>query len=103
MDIKTPPSSDLPVYSLAVRKALRLVVLIPIFAILVVMLLHHKAVVNLEEILGVPENYLYFGFLGLSLLAIVPAFFIWKCPGCGAYLGKQANPTRCRSCGAEFR
>jgi hypothetical protein len=98
----TPPP-DPPVYSLSVRKALRLVVMIPLLTILILMVLHHKAIINLEEILGIPENYLYIGFVALAVASIVPAFLIWKCPGCGAYLGRQANPTRCASCGAEFR
>ena len=100
--MRSPWSADGPVYSLSVRKALRLVVMVPIFVIFIVMLLHHKAFINIEDF-GIPENYLYYGGLGLILLAIVPAIFIWRCPGCGAYLGKKANPERCNSCGAEFR
>jgi hypothetical protein len=94
--------SDPPVYSLAFRKALRLVVLILIAVIFIVMLLHHKGFIDIEEF-GIPENYLYYGGLGVILLGIVPAFFIWRCPGCGAYLGRKANPVRCNSCEAEFR
>jgi hypothetical protein len=95
--------SDPPFYSLSIRKALRLIVLIPIFAMLIVMILHHKAIINLEEILGIPENYLYFGFLAAVLLGVPAALLIWRCPGCGAWLGKKANPARCDSCGVEFR
>ncbi len=100
--MSTPPPADRPVYSLGVRKALRIVVLVPIFAIFIVMLLHHKAFINIEDF-GIPENYLYYGGLGLILVSIVPVFFIWRCPGCGAYLGQKASPTCCNSCGAEFR
>ncbi len=90
-----------PVYSLKARKALRVVVLVPVAAILLVMLLHHKGFIDIETF-GVPETYVYYGGLALILLAIVPAILIWRCPGCGAHLGKQANPTHCPSCGAEF-
>jgi hypothetical protein len=98
-----PPPPDGPVYSLKIRKAIRLVVMIPILVVLIIMILHHKGFINLEEILGIPENYLYFGFLGVALLGIPAALLVWRCPGCGAWLGKKANPVCCNSCGAEFR
>ncbi len=97
----TPP--DRPVYSLRVRKALRLLVMIPLLVVFVAVLLHHKGFVDLAEILGVPENSLYYGLLGMTLLALMSAFFVWKCPGCGSHLGKKPNPVRCDFCGAEFR
>ena len=62
----------------------------------------HKGFIDIEEF-GIPENYLYYGGLGVILLGIIPAFFIRRCPGCGAYLGRKANPVRCNSCEAEFR
>jgi hypothetical protein len=34
----------------------------PLVVVLVVMLLHHKAFINVEDF-GIPENYLYFGGL----------------------------------------
>ena len=96
------PQPSRPIYSLAFRKGLRVLVLIPVLAIVIVLLLHHKAFINIEDF-GIPENYLYYGGLGLVVLAALSAFLIWRCPGCGAHLGKQANPERCNSCGAEFR
>ena len=101
--MSSPRPADTPVHSLSARKALRLVVSIPLLTVFVAILLHHKGIVNLEEILGIPEAYLYYGFLGVAILALVSLFCIWKCPGCGAYLGKQTNPTRCSSCEAVFR
>ncbi len=97
----TPP--DGPVYSLRTRKALRLIVMIPLLVVFVAVLLHHKGFVDLAGILDVPESYLYYGVLGMTLLALVSAFFVWKCPCCGSHLGKKPNPVRCDSCGAEFR
>src|SRR5436190_2171291 len=96
------PPDDGPVYSLSIRKALRVIVLVPLLAVFLVVLLHHKALINIEAF-GIPENYAYFGFLGAALLAFLTAYFIWRCPGCGAYLGKKPSPERCDSCGAKFR
>lgn len=95
------PSSD-PVYSLATRKALRNIIVVPVLVVFVVMILHHKGFFNIESF-GIPENYLYAGGLGLILLALVAALLIWRCPGCKAHLGKQPNPTSCPSCGAQFK
>jgi hypothetical protein len=101
--VNPPLQPGPPVYSLAFRKVLGFAVLIPLFVIFIVMLMHHKGFIDLEEILGIPENYLYFGFLGLALLGIPAILLIWRCPGCGARLGKKANPSCCEACGAEFR
>jgi hypothetical protein len=88
-------------YSLGIRKALMIACAVPAIAAFAAVLIHHKGLINVEEF-GVPENYLYIGGLGLFLLAFIPLFIVWRCPGCGAYLGREASPTTCRSCGARF-
>jgi hypothetical protein len=95
----TPP--DPPVYSLAVRKTVMFALAAPLIAVFLVMILHHKAFINIEDY-GIPENYLYFGGLGLILVGAIPIFVVWRCPGCGKYLGRNASPSNCPGCGAQF-
>jgi rubrerythrin len=73
-----------------------------IFVVFIVMILHHKGFIDIESI-GIPENYLYYGGLALILLGIAPLFLVWRCPGCGAHLGKKPSPEKCDNCGAIFR
>ena len=96
------PPDDAPVYPLGHRKALMLACAVPAITAFVAVLVHHKGLVDVEQF-GIPENYLYFGSLGVALLALPAALLVWRCPGCGAWLGNKPNPDCCKSCGAEFR
>jgi hypothetical protein len=96
------PPDDSPVYPLALRKALMIACAVPAITAFVAVLVHHKGLVDVEQF-GIPENYLYIGGLGLFLVSLVALLVVWRCPGCGAYLGRDANPTGCLKCGAKFR
>ena len=96
------PPDDSPVYPLGLRKALMIACAVPAITAFVVVLIHHKGMVDFEQF-GLPESYLYIGGLGLFLVALVALLLVWRCPGCGAYLGRDANPTGCLKCGATFR
>jgi hypothetical protein len=100
--MKTPSSDNEPVYSLATRKAIVVLLALPILVIFTVMLLHHKAIINVEN-LGIPENYLYFGGLAVILAGVIPIVVAWRCPNCRSYLGKEFNPRSCPHCGARFQ
>jgi hypothetical protein len=67
----------------------------------VAVLVHHKGLVDVEQF-GLPESYLYIGGLSVFLMALVALLVVWRCPGCGSYLGREANPATCRNCGARF-
>ena len=41
-------------------------------------------------------------FVGLMLLGLF-AFWNWRCPACGGYLGKKLDPTRCGHCEVVLR
>jgi hypothetical protein len=96
------PPDDSPVYPLGLRKALMIACAVPAITSFVAVLVHHKGLVDVEQF-GLPESYLYIGGLGLFLVALVALLVVWRCPGCGAYLGREASPTTCRRCGARFR
>jgi hypothetical protein len=91
-----------PEFSITARKMTRIALLAVMVPIFLVMALHHKAFINVEEF-GIPENYLYYGGLALVLVGVAVNFAIWRCPGCQTYLGNKAVPTSCIACGAEFR
>jgi hypothetical protein len=97
----SPSAPDSPVYSLAGRRIAVILLAIPLIAVFVVMVLHHKAHINIEDF-GIPENWLYYGGLAVVLIGVIPIFAIWRCPGCGKYLGKKAKPPNCAHCGARF-
>ena len=96
------PPDDAPVYPLGLRKALMIACAVPAIAAFVAVLVHHKGLVDVEQF-GIPENYLYIGGLSVFLVALVALLVVWRCPGCGAYLGRDANPPGCPKCGAKFR
>jgi hypothetical protein len=99
--MNTSKSSDTPVYSITVRKTLMIVFAALCFAGFVPVLLQYKGLIDVESI-GIPENYFYIGGFAAALGGMIPIFIVWRCPGCGAYLGREASPTTCRSCGARF-
>ena len=96
------PPDDAPDYPLGHRKALMIAGAVPAITAFVAVLVHHKGLVDVEQF-GIPETYLYLGGLGLFLVALVALLVVWRCPGCGAYLGRDANPPGCPKCGATFR
>jgi hypothetical protein len=100
--MNTPQSSDAPVYSIAVRKTLMIVFAVLCFTGFVPVLLQYKGLIYAESF-GIPENYFYIGGFGLAIGGLIPIFIVWRCPGCGAYLGREGSPSICRSCGARFR
>jgi rubrerythrin len=100
--MSTQPPSDAPVHSLAARKILVVVLGIPAAAAFTALLLQYKGLVDVEAF-GLPENYLYVAAFAVIVLAIVAIVIIWRCPGCRTYLGREFNPARCPSCGAQFR
>jgi hypothetical protein len=97
----TPSAPDPPVYSLTVRRIAVIILAAPLIAVFFVMILHRKAHINIEEY-GISENWLYYGGLAVVLIGVIPIFAIWRCPGCGKYLGKKAKPPPCTRCGARF-
>ncbi len=100
MTVRQPPGAT--EYSLAVRKACVIVLAIPLCAVFLVMVLHHKAWINIEDY-GIPENFLYYGGLGIILVGFLPIFAIWRCPACRSYLGRGVSPDSCPKCGVRFK
>jgi hypothetical protein len=92
---------DPPEYALGIRKALMIACAVPAITAFVAVLIHHKGMIDVEEF-GIPKNYLYLGGLGIFLVSFLSLLLVWRCPGCGAYLGREASPTTCRRCGARF-
>lgn len=65
-------------------------------------LLQYKGLIDVENF-GIPENYLSIGGFAATFLGLIAIFVVWRCPGCGTYLGRNGNPAQCPSCGAKFR
>jgi hypothetical protein len=100
--MKHPTPADTPAYPLGLRKAIMVACAVPLITALVVILLHHKGLVDVE-VIGLPERYLYLGGFAVILACAVPLAIVWRCPGCRAYLGRNASPASCPTCGARFR
>ena len=83
-------------------KALMIAFGVLLIAGFIPVLLQYKGLIDAQSF-GVPENYLYVGGFAAAFLGLIAIFVVWRCPGCGAYLGKKGNPAQCPSCGAEFR
>ena len=66
------------------------------------MLLLYNGLINAEA-LGVSDSFLYGGSIGASIVGLIMIFVVWRCPGCGAYLGKYFKPPTCAACGTRFR
>ena len=96
----SPP--DDPIHSLATRKALVIVLAVPIIAAFTAILLEYKGFIDVEEF-GLPENYLFIGGFAVIVLAVLPLLLIWRCPACRAYLGRELHLARCPACGARFQ
>jgi hypothetical protein len=88
--------------SLFVRKAGMFFLGVPLVAAFALVLLQYKGIIDLEGT-GISENNLFLGGFGVVFAALAGIFAVWRCPGCGAYLGKEANPSHCPRCHARFR
>ena len=99
MNPRLPP--DTPVHSLAFRKLLMIAAGVVFFAGFVPVVLHYKGLIDVEAF-GVPETYLYAGGFAACFVGLISVFVVWRCPGCGAYLGKEGSPSQCPKCGAKF-
>jgi hypothetical protein len=97
----TPQPQDLPVHSLTLRKVELVICGILIIVPLMITALHHRAYINIEQF-GLPENYLYYGSFGLIIIGGVLLRIFWRCPECGAPLGKEFSPAQCPACSAKF-
>ena len=62
----------------------------------------YKGLIDIEAF-GVPENYLYVAGFAATFLGLALIFLEWRCPGCGAYLGRSFSPEQCPRCGANLR
>ena len=91
-----------PTHSLAVRKAFMCLFAVPVLAAFVVLLLQHKGFIDVAEF-GLPVDRLLYGSLAAAVVGLGGIFAVWRCPGCSAYLGKEASPASCPGCGARFR
>ena len=100
--MNTPQSADAPVHSITFRKTLMIVFAALFLAGFVSVLLQSKGFIDVERF-GIPENYFYILGFAVAFGGLIPIFIVWRCPGCSAYLGKEASPSECRSCGAKFR
>jgi hypothetical protein len=99
--MKKSATDPVPVHSLASRKMIVVALAVPAIAAFTVMLLDYREIINVTTF-GLPENYLYIGGIVVILLALIPIVAVWRCPGCGTYLGKNTNPKSCSGCGAQF-
>jgi hypothetical protein len=97
-----PDPEDAPVRPLALRKALMVAFACVALAGFVPLLLLYNGLIDAEG-LGVPESFLYAGSIGATVLGLIMIFVVWRCPGCGAYLGRDFKPPTCAACGTRFR
>jgi ABC-type nickel/cobalt efflux system permease component RcnA len=97
-----PDHEEAPVRSLALRRALMVAFLCLLLAGFVPMLLLYQGLINAEA-LSVSDSFLYVGSIGASIVGLIMIFVVWRCPGCGAYLGKHFTPPMCAACGTRFR
>lgn len=95
------PPIDAPAYRLGARKALMFACAVPTIALFGAMFMQLKGLIDVTQF-GLAERYLYIGGLSVFLVALVARLVMWRCPGCGSYLGREANPATCRKCGARF-
>jgi hypothetical protein len=99
--MNAPPSPDAPVHSIAIRKTLMIVFAVLLLVGFIPVLLQYKGLIDAENF-GVPESYLYVGGFAASFSGLIAIFVVWRCPRCGAYLGREGNPPQCHRCGAKF-
>jgi hypothetical protein len=92
---------DEPPHSLALRKAAVIALGVPAVAALVVILLHHKGLVNVEDF-GLGVDHMHYGGFGTIAVCLAAIIALWRCPRCRGYLGREFSPPRCPSCGADF-
>lgn len=38
----------------------------------------------------------------VALACLVANFLIWRCPACGAFLGRRDSPSYCQNCGTQL-
>jgi hypothetical protein len=97
-----PSPEDGPTHSLATRKVVVLALVVPIAVAFTAILLQYKGFLDVADY-GLAENYLYIVGFTVIFLAVLPILVVWRCPGCGAYLGRGLSPARCPSCQARFQ
>jgi hypothetical protein len=86
--------------SLRARKVLQLALLPPAVLALVAVVVAWRFPDVLPT--GVPENVIYIVGFGVLALYLLVTFLAWRCPECGAYLGRDLHPVRCPGCGVSF-
>jgi|SRR6185437_14189532 len=67
---------------------------------------------RIGPVFGLAESTPFVAAWGVAVVLIIPAYFIYRCPGCGApitgAMGGMANlldlsATKCRRCGVSFK
>ncbi len=54
-------------------------------------------------ILGLNNDQIGMGGIGIVGAAVIYSFINWRCPNCNKYLGKQISPKNCSRCGASLK
>jgi hypothetical protein len=95
-----PNESRIRTTSLRARKLLQLALLPPTVIAFVVIVVAWKFpdLVPAE----IPESVIYIVGFGVVALYFLVTLMAWRCPECGAYLGRELHPACCPRCGVSF-
>jgi hypothetical protein len=91
-----------PGHSLSRRNALRVAFAVPTVAAVIAMIIQNNEHINVEAA-GLREGYFFAIAAAVCLAGIAGILAVWRCPACGAWLGRAVSPRTCAGCGARFK
>jgi membrane associated rhomboid family serine protease len=102
MNDPSRPPNPATIESFKTRKMLSFVLAVPIGLAFAVAVFQWKEIYDFRPHFGVSEDAIIWGGFAACFLLMPFALLLWRCPECGAHLGKELGVTACPSCGTPL-
>jgi hypothetical protein len=96
------PSNPATIESFKTRKLLSIAMAVPCGLGFAVAVFQWKGLFDFQPLFGVSENAIFWGGMSVCFLCMPVLFLLWRCPECGAHLGKEFGVRACPGCGTPL-